>query len=191
MTGSGYYVNELLHLRCGAEMLRLQLFPNFKEAEESFAAYAAAIDMLCAKGLGAFLGRRDVVALRTAWKAHSIDPIADEGSVPRRCWQHRARVEGVDIEALVAGAALVVVLAVHSHAALNPLWERLAGVPALLVVAMPCCFSQYVEGVEPDLDYEDPGVSSPKRRVLVWCRGFGCLKAFSTSTCAPEHLAPR
>ena len=38
---SGKYLNSLVNLRCGPDMLLLRLFPNAKEVTESFGAYEA------------------------------------------------------------------------------------------------------------------------------------------------------
>lgn len=38
----------------------------------------------------------------------------------------------------------------------------------LAAIAIPCCVPQTIGSLTPDVEYEDPGIWSPKRKVLVW-----------------------
>lgn len=182
--GGSYYINEFLRLRCGGRLLEERVFPNVAEVEESFSAFHAVSDALHNIGRAELLRAPDVImlapgdgktprtaltfALRTAWTCHSVDPaavIVDRPDV-RRVTVWSRRVEDVPVEAMTQGARLTVIVAVHSHAQLEPLVARVSG--PRLIVAMPCCIPQRALGRPPRWSYEDPGVSSPKRRVDVW-----------------------
>ena len=173
------YFNELVGLSRGADMLRLRLFPDAKEVTESFGAYAAVRRHIVARGLS--LGDPTVTliavgdgstprtaatfALRSAWRCVSVDP--------RLRW--RGRVDCLDVRACrveethVEVHGPVVVVAVHSHATLAAALRAVVGHPTRVsVVAIPCCATQVVHGVDPTVQYDDPEIDSPKRRVVVW-----------------------
>lgn len=183
------YIDELLGCSRGADFLRLGLFPNSKEVTESFGAYAAvrqhlrdlalndpAITMV-AVGDGHTPRTAATFAMRSAWRCWSVDPNLAEtsGKGPRhrpasRRWDQidrltvrPSRIE--DVRIVCDGPCVIV--AVHSHAVLAAALAVIEA-PRVAVVAMPCCVPQTVPGREADIAYEDAGVTSPQRRVLVW-----------------------
>ncbi len=191
-------MNELLHLKCGAELVRLRVFPNAKEVEESFAAFAAVRRRLRELGRLDLLGNRAVtclvpgdgttprtgatVALRTAWSVWSIDPRlrlsnaqAALGRKPftldvERLYLLAMRVEQTSVPTMLLDAELAVILAVHSHADLRPMVEAVPDGMPLLVVAMPCC-RPLEAGWSPSLEYRDEGVRTAHNLIRVWDRG--------------------
>ncbi len=170
------YLNEFTRLQCAPDLLAWCVFPNAKEITESFAAYQAVRKMfkefsnpdvrVHVVGDGHSPRTGAVFAARSAWEVHSIDPLLriEKASFSRidRLHLHKEKVqdytpepfEGVDI-----------VVAVHSHAPFGDLWHRLEG--PKLGIAMPCCVPQNT-GYEPDHTYEDYGIHSPHRTILVW-----------------------
>lgn len=170
-----HYASELCRLNC-APML-IPLFPNFKEVSESFAAFNAVSMHLprfqmrdpgvtvVAVGDGSTPRTAATFALRTTWKAISIDP-ALAGS--QRAARHIKRLE-IDprkVEQTRTVAKRAIIVAVHSHANLEAA-VRSVEAEELAVVAMPCCVPQ-VLGAPPDVEYDDYGCLSPRRTVMVW-----------------------
>jgi len=175
------YLDEMFRLKCAPDLLVAGLFPNAKEWTESVGAYrAAGLKLRCVAELsdgavtafvvgdGSTPRTGAMLACRTAWTVHSIDPRAREKAWPiQRLTVHRCRVEDFRLE---EPAGRSVVIAVHSHADLGRAVasvERCATVVG--VVAIPCCEPQRL-ATEPDDDYHDWGIHSPERRVLVWRR---------------------
>jgi hypothetical protein len=191
-SGPSTYLDELIRCGVGDRLLSHGLFPNAKEVTESFAAYSAVLRhlpdialsdrrvTLVAVGDGHSPRTGALFALRSAWRCISVDPALKEtgrrpvGRPVSRGWGRidrleviAARVEDVTVEADVA-----VIVAVHSHAPLDAA-VRSVRANRIAVVAMPCCVPQ-VLSTEPDVAYQDPGIWSPERTVLVW-RNLGGL----------------
>ena len=62
----------------------------------------------------------------------------------------------------------LVIVAPHSHAHLPNVLERFTA-KRRHVVAMPCCVTQSIPGRPvPDIKYDDWGVWSPERAVMIW-----------------------
>ena len=84
---SGKYLNSLVNLRCGPDMLLLRLFPNAKEVTESFGAYEAVAKhlrdfprkdpniRLVVVGDGHTPRTAATFAFRSAWECYSVDPV--------------------------------------------------------------------------------------------------------------------
>ena len=175
------YLDELVGLTCGPDLLALKVFPNAKEVTESFAAYGAVRKYLRkvaplgdSRITGLFVGDGNTprtaatFAFRTAWQCVSVDPrMKDKRYDVKRLTVIRSRVE--DMPLLPEGSHVVIV-AVHSHASLAETVKVVSKTSTILgVVAMPCCFAQELpNGSPPCTAYYDWGVLSEKRMVKVW-----------------------
>lgn len=173
------YLTEFVRCARGADMLRRKLFPNAKEITESFGAYNAvrahlpgfvlgdpSVTMI-AVGDGHAPRTAATFAYRTAWRCWSVDPLMRSLVWDvERLDAIRARAEDVR----VGCRGPVVIVAVHSHARLHEAVKVAVTNPGtqVAVVAIPCCVPQVLHGMPPDVEYEDPDIMSPERRVLVW-----------------------
>ena len=175
---SAKYINQLLKLKSGPDMLALGLFPNAKEVGESFSAYEAARKylrifplndpnvVLIAVGDGCTPRTAATFAFRSTWKCISIDPSLKKDKIK---WSKINRLELInkkieDVSTLEYEN--VIIAAVHSHAPMNKILEKIKAKHRALIV-MPCCVKQET-GKEPDLRYRDYGVWSPHNWVSVW-----------------------
>lgn len=167
---SNRYLDELFRLKSAPELM--PLFPNAKEWTESSAAFHAA------RGL-AHLGDPDVVvicvgdgatprtaamfALRSRWTCVSVDPrLRPKEYGFRRLELFRGRVEEMNF----FSAGTMIIAGVHSHARLENCLEHIHG-ETRHVIAIPCCVPQET-GRDPDEEYTDWGIHSPKRLVRIW-----------------------
>ena len=183
------YINDFLRLSCAVDLL-----PRFakaknpaKEITESNSAFLHAVRHLknlrrapgdprswsdvvtFVPGDGSLALTSHVVVYRSRWSAVAIDPKPPAPTQAKRFRYVQARVEEFDPLFFLRDASVVVVLAVHSHAPLEPLVNKLvsAGHP-VLVVAIPCCVQQELSWTEPIYDQRDGAIWSPQNRVLVW-----------------------
>jgi hypothetical protein len=184
------YIDDFLRFKGADVMVRLGLFPNGKEITESGAAYSAVVKhlrevslssrnvTLVAVGDGHSPRTGALFALRSAWTCYSVDPaLKPTGGRDKVCrpasrrWEtiERLNVRAKRIEEITIDAADtdVIIVAVHSHATLSASVAAIRGGRSLSVVSIPCCVPQHLSKA-PDVDYEDPGILSPQRRVLVW-----------------------
>lgn len=171
------YISELLQLRCGPDLLALDVFPNAKEITESFGAFNAVRNHLKDWDLAdpgiACLAVADgksprtgaTFAFRSRWECRSVDPIMDKSWLAEGRIE-RLRCEALRIEDYMVVADRVLVVAVHSHARLR---ETLRSIVAdrVAVVAIPCCVELTLPA-PPDVEYQDYGILSPERTVKVW-----------------------
>lgn len=179
------YMDEFLGLHCANDLLRLGVFPNAKEITESFSCFRAAVN--CFGGMPS-CGRDDVTAvvvgdgvsprtailfaLRTKWRAVSIDPLL------RAKWQGLNpagidRLEGIAKHVQHTGKRRfrgdLVIVFPHSHAPTSEALDRFTCTGERHVVWLPCCVPPNVPSrPTPDHSYEDFGVWSPQRTVMVW-----------------------
>jgi len=175
------YLNELTRITCGADLLQTKFFPNAKEITESFGAYNAVRKHLqndysftdktvtcyvigdgCKPRTGA------VFAFRTAWKVLSIDPKCSlpDGEHPQidRLWTIKARIE--DLQFKHHPQSKVLVVCVHSHALLSNVLGAIC-MDDFTIVNIPCCVpSDLTE--EPNIIYQDWGITSPERTVEIY-----------------------
>lgn len=171
------YIEEFVALKCASDMLDLGLFPNAKEITESFACYRAARNFVpfelsdpdvtvVVVGDGSTPRTAATFAFRSNWKCVSIDP---ELRAPEN-WQRsikRLTCHAKKIEAMGrVKYPKVVIVAPHSHAPLEVALDRFQG-KRRHVVAMPCCVRQELNRL-PDTKYDDWGIHSPQRAVMVW-----------------------
>lgn len=174
---AGRHLNEFLASKCAPDMLTLKLFPNTKEITESMGAYNAVRRVLrwdlsdrtiscfvvgdgCTPRTGALF------AFRSAWQVTSIDPAL------KGAWNKIDRLTVIPKRIEDAGPFNVdgdaLIVAVHSHAELQPCLDRIRARGTLAVVALPCCVDLQIPGVAPSKVYDDLAVWSPKREVRVW-----------------------
>lgn len=174
------YADNLFKLKCGPDLLALKLYPNVKEFTESAAAYAAAhrfplnldradpsVHVFCV-GDGCTPRTGALFAFRSTWGVTSIDPKLKR----RGPWPGIERLTCVDSTIEEATdlpvARVAVIVAVHSHATIPACLDKIKATEARHVIAIPCCVDLDVPGRAPDVDTDDFGILSPKRRVLVW-----------------------
>lgn len=198
------YLNELLSLRCTGDLLSAGLFPRTaaaKEMTESMATFQAVrhhipwVDVRDSQttaivvGDGATPRTAAVLALRTRWRVHSVDPLLrarwspKPGAFPaatnllpygiERLTLHPRRAETLSLSA----PGDVVIVAMHSHASFEAATEivKLAERRTeeekrgrVAYVCVPCCTPQAVAPSRPDEVYVDEGILSPDNRVYVW-----------------------
>ncbi len=178
----GRYVNEFMSCGCAPDLIGStpKIYPSgtaAKELTESMGAYSAVRRRLgwdlrdktitafvvgdgCTPRTGALL------AYRSAWSVYSIDPML------RRTWPKIQRLTTIGARIEDAGpfelGGDAVIIGVHSHARLEPCIARIRPTGQLAVIVMPCCIELTVEGVPPDVVYDDLGVWSPKRQIKIW-----------------------
>jgi hypothetical protein len=172
------YLNDLLDSKCGADMLGWKLFPNAKEVAESFGCYYAVGQHLQQWGLdwknanttvvvvgdGSTPRTGAVFALRSKWSAISIDPEMKDKSWPvDRLTTIKKRIQDYHIK--IDGTAIIVHC--HSHARLD---ESLKSIQAdrRIIVAMPCCVPQFVEGKPHHIEYRDKYIPGPHNLIKIW-----------------------
>lgn len=181
---SNRYLREFLDMKCAPDMLALRVWPRNradKEITEAFGAYNAVrkylrddfslqnpdVRVVCV-GDGRTPRAAVTFAFRTAWTAHSVDPqlktLYHRGLRPMRLEMHHKRIE----ECRFDWPNPTVIVACHSHAPLQAAIDACCGAVRLAVVAIPCCVEQHVPGIPADVVYDDKGIMSLKRRVLVW-----------------------
>lgn len=175
------YIDEFVRGARSSEMLALKLWPNAKEITESFGAYAAVREHLASFKLGdptvTMIAVGDgrtprtaaTFAMRSAWRCVSVDPSLVKAARSTR-WSSVGRLELIPRRAedvTITCTGPVVIVAVHSHAPLDVAVKMVRTTGPIAVVAIPCCVPQRLQ-LEPDLMYDDMGIDSPMRRVLVW-----------------------
>lgn len=180
------YVDQFLRLRCREELADNELFPNTKELTESFAAADAVLHKVglspgdqgvvaVVVGDGSTPRTAATVALRSTWRVLSVDPALRLDLV--RKWPRpirRLELRASKVESLseqLPGRCVLV--AVHAHVRLDRAIrsvERCGG-DVVGAVALPCCgYTHEARGLSLVADYEDWGIWSPERRVVVWAR---------------------
>lgn len=165
------YVEEYFKLNSAMDMF--PLFPNVKEVTESMGAFHAVVSRLGWKALsdrtmsliavgdGSTPRTAGLFALRSAWDCWSVDP-----ALKNKLWGVRRlnlvpkKIEDAELPPMASS----IMVAVHSHAPIimRPEWN------VKMVVAIPCCFRQDIEGTFPDEEYKDRGIWSPKNLVKIW-----------------------
>ena len=174
------YLDELCRLRCGGDLLEMDVFPNAKEITESFGAYEAVwryldvdrndpdVHVYCV-GDGTTPRTGATFAYRSRWTVESIDPAM--GWKLKWAGIKRLRVQPYKVEqlGLAPRPRRSIIVAVHSHANLQACVRILRGEHQTDVVAMECCVPLALHR-RPDVEYEDPKILSPKRKIAIWRR---------------------
>lgn len=173
------YLNELVELRCAPDLLALGLFPNAKEVTESFACFRAARSVLgldpkdpswtvIVIGDGTTPRTAATFAFRTKWRCWSVDPalvVKESYGFVSNLYLYPQRIENLG----PMWFKRLLVVAPHSHADLGKARELLHG-DERHFIALPCCEPQNIPvlGDTKFYRYDDWGVWSPARSVLVW-----------------------
>jgi hypothetical protein len=111
-------------------------------------------------------------ATTTNWQVLAIDPALEEEwvedtTVPSlKCLAKL--VEDVDIDFKLYSR--VIIVAVHSHADLDALWQRIAVNIEKIALSVPCCqgFVQHVAGVPPVHHFREVEMQTEKNEVFMW-----------------------
>lgn len=176
------YLDELVQLRCGADLLALGIYPNAKEVTESFACVNAARRLLgdaamkdptwtcVVVGDGSTPRTGAAFAFRTKWSVWSVDPGMRDGFCTDDHGVSRLSCIGEKIEDVawtVPNWEKLLIVCPHSHVSLPAV---LAALPAKErhVIAIPCCVEQWLETAPPYTKYDDWGIWSPERAVYIW-----------------------
>lgn len=180
------YFDQFLRMRCREDLIANRVFPDAKELTESFAAADAVLHKVnldpgddgvtaVVIGDGSTPRTAATIALRSAWRALSIDPALRLDVVrawPRRVDRLEVRAIPVEmLDELVAGRCVVVAL--HAHVALDESIRAVArcGGEVVAAVAIPCCgWIHEAPQLTVVADHEDWGIWSPQRRVIAWSR---------------------
>lgn len=178
---SSKYMNELVRLRCGGDLLNTGFYPNAKELTESFAAYHAVRHYLpdfeihtkrvvcVVVGDGVTPRTGTVMAYRTKWDVISLDPRMRPIAAPvRRLMTIHRRIQEapLNFDAFKLSHR-VLAIAVHAHINLNWLLKYIW--PLHAVVAMPCCVKQTrLRGRLPDISFVDHHIWSPQNKIHIW-----------------------
>lgn len=181
----GKYINQFMDLKCAPDLLERDLFPNAKEITESMAAFHAVKknfqndndfwkkqNKVYVVGDGTRPRTGALFAFRSDWRVVSIDPNLDT--------EMNYDIDGIRLfpstvqdylKDMVVGNVVndVYVVAVHAHVGLGEYVETISAiVGGVNVVAMPCCDKQTIKGQEPDDQYRDGSIWSPKNIIKVW-----------------------
>ena len=172
------YFDDFLRLQCATDMIEDDLFPNAKEITESFAAYHAVknllndtselgnpnINVICV-GDGRTPRTGAVFAYRSRWSVWSIDPQMKVRGKYKGIERLTCIPEKIENHAFDCDFETYIVC-VHSHASIEATLDAIKA-PVRHLITMPCCVPHGFSRI-PDRDYEDWGVWSPDRRVMVW-----------------------
>ena len=169
------YLNRFISQRCAVDMLELGLFPNAKEITESYGAYDAVvrhitkdlknpeITVIC-PGDGTKPRTAATFAFRSAWTSFSIDPALQKESWPvRRLECLKLKIEDVSMEFFNP----VIIVLVHAHCRIQECLKSIKA-PSYDIVAMPCCVPLFLDGIDPDIEYQDPNIWSPENTIKIW-----------------------
>lgn len=165
-----------MQAKCAPDLLANALFPNGKEVTETMACFEASNHLdsgyewnnpnvtVFVVGDGHKPRTAATFACRTSWNTYSIDPLlAPKIYTIRRLSLIRRKIEDCELPAF-SGTALIVMP--HSHAPIDTCLQKIrAGKRAL--ITLDCCVRQDI-GREPDVEYVDEHVWSPKNTVRVW-----------------------
>ena len=177
------YLDGFVKLKCAPDLLAWGVFPNAKEITEAMAAWRA-VRVNCRHWLkertncyvigdGRTPRLGALVACLSGWNVTSIDPIMHERFLHQTQIKRLLCCKKLAEEVFTKGMIWeklprAVILAVHSHAKLQPIWEWcLRMYKEVLCVAIPCCVPQET-GEDPAAEYADWGIHSPKRTVKIW-----------------------
>lgn len=194
------YLDELLRLKSGPDLLAWGVFPNAKEVTESFGAYTAALKYLHLRshfrfedpevtclvvGDGRTPRTAATFAVRTKWACFSIDPMANPDHVAFK------KVVGLtcvpkkieDCTPLDFGGPKMlrktVFVCVHTHARMELIRVPLPSMvgPAVHqvgMILMPCCVPLVPWSSESVIaDYWDWSIHSPCRHITVTFENYG------------------
>jgi hypothetical protein len=176
MTSS--YFDELVKLKCGPDLLALQVFPNAKEITESFGAFNAVRNYVCCDkiklsdpnidlfvvGDGVSPRTAATFAFRSGWNCYSIDPIMRIKEYPvKRLTLYAKKIEELNFET----DNIAIIVMVHSHAKLKDTLLHIKSKQERHLVTIPCCVPHEMAN-KPYLGYMDSRILSEKNTVKIW-----------------------
>jgi hypothetical protein len=182
----GKYINQFMGLKCAPDLLARDLFPNAKEITESLAAFHAVKknfqrddgfwkkdNKVYVVGDGETPRTASLFSFRSDWQVTSIDPnlnLEKDYNIDGLHLSKRTIQDYLKTMTLGTEVNKVYVVAVHSHVGLDEFIESLSARmdTGINVVAMPCCYQQTIQGEEPDDQYRDESIWSPKNIIKVW-----------------------
>ena len=170
------YMNNFFKMKCAGDLISTGVFPNAKEVTESMGAWNAYFYHLKDKyplnessvtvisvGDGCTPRTAALFAFRSNFDCVSLDPNLKR----EKTWSKidrltliKSKVEDVDLE-----YEKVLILAVHSHAQMKEILNHVHAKQRSLI-AIPCCVAY--DDFEPDIEYRDARIWSPKNRVKIW-----------------------
>lgn len=173
--GPTYYINRFFSLKCSADLLANQLFPNAKEITESFAAFEATkylddefdwknpdVNVVCV-GDGVKPRTAATFALRTKWNCHSVDPILRNRSYNiKRLNLYPSKIEDITLQFDTP----TLICCVHSHAKLSHCIQSIKA-PKVNIINLPCCFQSDLPFL-PCIEYKDDQIWSEKNLMQIW-----------------------
>lgn len=180
---SAKYINRFISLNSLEEFGRYKLFPNVKEVTESFGMYHAVTKYVCCTdpdintknrnvrvfvvGDGVTPRTAGLFAFMTKWECFSIDPELRDNDYSgiKRLSLFKEKIEDLEIETHHWNDKYHIILMPHSHAPIEPSWEKLSNDRTWLIT-MPCCVHH--ELPIPGIEFKDPHVASPKNLIKVY-----------------------
>ena len=183
------YLDWLLRINSGEDILRHQLFPNAKEVTESVAAYFAVRKnlsdiykfddpsvLVVVVGDGTKPRTGAIFAYMTKWTVVSVDPImqTEHGWNAKidRLHAYKARIEDTGViwgrEDCKQFKKLIIV-SVHGHAKLTDCLEVTLKIDAeeATIISIPCCIEDDL-AQDPDKSYIDWSIWSEHRLVNIY-----------------------
>ena len=170
------YINEFLRMKCAPDLLgALGKSWNAKEITESLGAKRAIKKTLGIESFGNYkIIALDVasgaqsrtgslLACLTKWGVIAIDPALKKQPKIRRVSHFSDKIENFSLNYNYP----VVVAAVHAHCKLDHIVQNVK-TPDLTIVAIPCCQPLFITGREPNQEYVDEHILSPKRTIKIW-----------------------
>jgi len=158
-----------------AKMVPLKLWPSIKEFTECAAAYRALFEHLEPSVFGdekvtCYVigdGHRPqaaaIIGAKSRWKVFSIDPKMRPGFATKLPKLLLRQQTAEDFSEIDFKASMSVLVAVHSHADLNAFWQRLPTNSKKVAVAIPCCFPQKIDNLDPIASYIDLAIAPKKK----------------------------
>jgi hypothetical protein len=90
-------------------------------------------------------------------------------------------IEDVDLNPYLDNAEFVLIVAVHCHANMHKLWNRLllhCNMKPLVMVTMPCCkkFVNFPKEIEPKYKVKETGISSASDEIMIFAKNLESFK---------------
>ena len=170
------YFDELVQLSSAPLILDLKMFPNAKEITESMGMFNAIrqyTDLALNGGYNCIVvgdghtpRTASLMAVRTNYECFSVDPVMREkpswGRI-KRLYSYRNQIENM----YFSMDKHTILMLPHSHVSIKTCLDYIKA-PSFTIVSMDCCFDNSDIGVEPDIEYTDNAVWSPKNKIKIW-----------------------
>lgn len=169
------HINRFFSLKCAADLVANQLFPNCKEITETFGAFDACqylneefdwgnkdINVVCV-GDGTRPRTAATFCYRSAWKSWSVDPaLTNRHYNIKRLTCIPKKIEEIRLEFNEP----TLICCVHSHAKLSDCIKSITA-PKINIINIPCCFKSDLP-FHPCLTYQDDQIWSEKNIVEIY-----------------------